>query len=551
MQLASGARMHATPLPRAGEARHMRELAGLVRLVREMGGRGAADEFFEPALAALEEIVGVARSSILLLDRDGVARFKAWRGISDGYRAAVEGHFPWQLDDPNPQPIQFADVAAEPSLVPFKLIFEKEHISALCFIPLVYRERLIGKFMLYVDRPHVFRAEEIELAQAIAYLIAFAIERTRLYSAVQESERRKDAFLATLAHELRNPLAPASAVLALMAERPEDLAVCHHARQVLERNIGQIVKLVDDLLDVSRITRGAITLEKQAVELTSVVNHAVSSVQGLIAAQHQHLTLTLDPLWVEADPLRLEQVITNLIHNAAKYTPSGGHISVKTGAENGGVVICVRDDGIGLDPQAIPGLFDLFVQADQSLARTQSGLGIGLTIVRELVQLHGGTVSVVSAGKGRGAEFTVRLPGRTQPQRAVTKTARRHAHGPHRRVLIVDDNGDAADTLALLLQAWGHEVSTAPDGASAIEAVAAQHPDLILLDIGLPGMTGYEVAQHLRASGENDVQIVAVSGYGRAEDIERARASGCDGHLAKPVDLRNLERVLEQPHVHA
>jgi signal transduction histidine kinase/CheY-like chemotaxis protein len=523
----------------------MRRLSGLVDLVREISRAREAHEIYESALSALTAIVGIERSSILLLDPRGVARFLAWRGLSDTYREAVEGHFPWSLDDPDPRPILIQDVELEASLTPLFPLFRAERIRAVAFIPLLYRERLVGKFMLYYEHPHLLAPEDLELANAVAYLVAFAIERARLYAALEESDRRKDIFLATLAHELRNPLAPAAASLSLMEHHPDDVSSVRMAHGVLERSIGQIAKLVDELLDVSRITRGVIVLEKVPVEVSSLVHHTISTLRPQITAKHQELTLSLEPLWVEADALRLEQVITNLVHNAIKYTPKGGHIRVATAARDGGVEIAVRDDGIGVDPLTIPRLFDLFVQVDQSLARTQGGLGIGLTIVRKLVDLHGGTIAATSEGQGRGSEFTVWLPGRLEPPRATAPlTPPTDVHGRRRRVLIVDDNEDATAMLAMLLQAWGHDVSTAGDGPSAIAAVEKQHPEILLLDLGLPGMSGYEVATKLREAGENDLQIVAVSGYGQPEDVARARAAGFDAHLTKPVDRVRLERVL-------
>lgn len=527
----------------------MRQLAALVHLVRDISLARDAVDIYEPALSALNVIAGVERSSILLLDEAGVARFVAWHGLSDTYRAAVEGHFPWSLDDPAPQPLLYGDVEEEASFASFLPVVRREGIRALGFIPLVYNGRLVGKFMLYFNRPHVFGAEEVELANAVAYLVAFAIERARLYAALKESEQRKDTFLATLAHELRNPLAPAAAALALMAERPDDLSSFHQARAVLDRSIHQIVHLVDDLLDVSRITRGVITIEKQPVDLTSIVHHAVAPVHGLIASQRQEVTLSLEPLWLEADALRLEQVLTNLVHNAAKYTPAGGHIRVTTRGRDGGVEIRVRDDGIGIEPQVLPRLFELFMQVDKSLARTRGGLGIGLTIVRELVTLHGGTVSATSEGAGRGAEFTVWLPGRIEAPRTALSPRSERVQGPRRRILIVDDNEDATTTLALVLEAWGHETATTGDGPATLAAVEEWRPEIVLLDLGLPGMNGYEVAEHLRASGHRDLQIIAISGYGQPEDIARARAAGCDVHLAKPVDLRVLASLLANTHV--
>jgi signal transduction histidine kinase/CheY-like chemotaxis protein len=485
----------------------------------------------------------------MLLDPTGCACFVAWRRISETYRNAVAGHFPWALDDPAPRPILIEDVRRAPAIAAFLPALEREHIRAVGFIPLLYTERLVGKFMIYYDEPHVFVDEEVELANAVAYLVAFAIERTRLHAALQESDRRKDTFLAMLGHELRNPLAAASAALAVVAEGPDDLAALHKVRHVLGRSIGQIVKLVDDLLDVSRITRGVISIETRPVDLTSSVHHAVAPVQTLLAVQRHELTLSLEPIWVMADAVRLEQVITNLIQNAAKYTPAGGHIRVSTRSWGAGVEIRVEDDGIGLELHEIPRLFELFEQADKSLARTTGGLGIGLTIVRELVRLHGGSVQATSAGPGFGSTFIVRLPHRIEAPPAAREGVPMRRRALRHRVLVVDDNEEVAATLAILLEARGHDVSIAADGPAAIEAVARQAPEIVLLDIGLPGMSGYDVATRLRSGGWRG-ELIAVSGYGQPGDVARAHAAGCDAHLTKPIDIAALDRVLDRLNMH-
>jgi signal transduction histidine kinase/ActR/RegA family two-component response regulator len=526
-----------------GQSSRIRQLHALARLVRAISRARDAQEIYEPALEALSEIVGVDRSSILLLE-GGVARFVASKGLSEPYRAKAEGHFPWNVDDPAPEPILVDDVDHDLSLTPLRSVLSEERIRALAFIPLVYRERLVGKFMLYFDRPHVFDAEEVELATVIADLVAFAVERARLYAERTEADRRKDMFLAMLGHELRNPLAPASAALALMESSPDDLEVAHKAQRILSRCIEHITKLIDDLTDVSRITRGVISIDKAPVDLVELVHHAIAPVEALLSTKHQQLELRLPPLWVEADALRLEQVITNLVHNAAKYTPEGGHITVEAAPQDGGIELHVRDDGAGISPELLDKVFDVFVQADQSLARSHGGLGIGLALVKKVAELHGGTVRISSEGEGRGTDVAVWLPGRVDAPPATTEVVETTPARAHRRVLVVDDNEDAASTLAMLLELWGHEVTTVGDGPSALEAVAAQHPEAVLLDLGLPGMTGYEVAQRLRASGEKELQIVAISGYGQPEDVARAKAAGFDAHLTKPVDPGALQRLL-------
>jgi PAS domain S-box-containing protein len=374
-------------------------------------------------------------------------------------------------------------------------------------------------------------------------------ERRATEQRLRENDRRKDEFLAMLAHELRNPLAPirnAAHTLTLLGQPDERL---RWVSAVIERQVGLLTRLVDDLLDVSRITSGKITLNRERVPVAAVIAQAVETARP--AAESRRETLEVDVAddvgVVEGDSARLIQVVGNLLDNAIKYSEEGGRVRLTARAEAPDVVIVVRDEGVGIDAELLPHVFDLFTQADRSLERRQGGLGIGLTLVRRLVEMHGGRVEVASEGAGRGSEFTIRLPrlAVAAPAPAPVPAAREAPSGPARRVLVVDDQPDSTDSLALLLRLHGHEVYTAADGPGAVDEFLRSKPEVVFLDLGLPGMSGYDVARRLRATPEGrDVRLVAVTGYGTEADRARTRAAGFDLHLAKPVDPHAVEALL-------
>lgn len=401
------------------------------------------------------------------------------------------------------------------------------------------------------------RAIELALQAAHAELEKRVSERTaelaQANDALRESDRRKDAFLAMLSHELRAPLAPISnAVQILKAEGPGGP---HHqwSLDVIADQVKQMARIVDDLLEVSRIVRGKIKLTRERILIADVVERAVEAVKPL-AAEHAHELTTSVPseaIVLDADLTRLVQVLGNLLNNAVKYTEDGGRIRLSVCRQEQEVVISVRDTGVGIRAEMLPRVFEPFAQVDQSLARSQGGLGIGLALVRHLVQMHQGTVSAHSDGPGRGSTFEVRLPvaaGEPPPQASEAGSQAPCGPTQHRRLLVVDDNQDSAQSLALLLETAGHEVHIAYDGVSALAEARSFHPDIVLLDIGLPGMDGYEVARRLRQEpGMGKLLIVAVSGYGRAEDRRRSRKEGFNAHLTKPVDLDALHALVNHP----
>jgi PAS domain S-box-containing protein len=805
----------------------------VLQLTEAVGRAAGLDEIYEAALDGLHRSLGAQRASILLYDPDGVMRFKAWRGLSDGYRGAVEGHSSWTREAVAPEPILVPDVLADPGLAPYREVIAGEGIRALGFIPLVSRDALIGKFMVYFDEPHTFQADEVQLARAIAGQVAFAVDRrrsedrlalyreifansseaiaivdekgeyleqnaahraltgyddhelqgrtpaihlgserfaeiaaelaahglykadvasttksgdrreielsafsvrddagrlvchvgikrdisarkhaeralrflaeasaaldrsldydtivrqladlvvpgladwtlvdvvedgrlvtagarhdeserdqalaalvakrgreafplarevfesgdsklvpnpaallsthfaddadlaqilsdlsvrsaiavalkahdrvlgvltlvstrrayddhdlavaedlasraaaaidnARLYREAQESDRRKEEFLAVLAHELRNPLAPIvnSAEIIRVAQDP---ATLQRSQVILERQARNMKRLVDDLLDVSRITRGKIGLKKQSVELGAIVDHAVETARPLIDEHEVYLTTRVEPgIRLEADPLRLEQVLTNLLSNAARHTPSGGEVVITARREAGDAVLSVRDSGGGISPDLLPRVFDLFVQGRAPEHGQAGGLGIGLTLARGLVELHGGTMHVASEGVGKGSEFTVRLPLAAAEAATVPPPRPAMVAPPKYRVVVVDDNEDAASGLAELLRIKGHEVAVAHSGAAGIEMAADFHPDVVLLDIGLPDLDGHEVAERIRASTGNEaLRIIAISGYA-PEHFKRGEATAFTRHLVKPVDWAKLESLLAE-----
>jgi PAS domain S-box-containing protein len=415
---------------------------------------------------------------------------------------------------------------------------------------LEYRLRMqSGEFRWVLDSAQPRFGEHGEFLGYIGSVIDIT-ERREAEEALKESGRRKDEFLAMLAHELRNPLAPirnAAQVLKLLGSPGVDQ---RWALGVIERQTQHLTRVVDDLLDVSRITQGKIALRREPIELAAVVQRAVEGCRSAIdeRGHRLHLSVSTEPVRVEGDLTRLVQVVGNLLHNAAKYTPERGNIWLEAGAEDDHAVVRVRDDGVGVPGELLPHVFDLFTQADRSLDRSQGGLGIGLTLARRLVELHGGRVEARSDGPGHGSEFVVVLP-RLEGAAASASSEREGAGGERAhaglRILVVEDHADSAEMLAFLLRLEGHEVRVASEGSGALDAARAQRPDVVLCDIGLPGMNGYEVASRLRQETEcANARLIALSGYGQAEDRRRSKEAGFDFHLTKPVEPDALIALL-------
>jgi signal transduction histidine kinase len=540
----------------------------LYRLADRVGRAGGLDDICEAALDAIVQIVGVERASILMFDDRQVMRFRAWRGLSDAYRAAVDGHSPWTPDVRDPLPIVVEDVLTDDSLAAFRGTFHSEGIRALGFIPLMYYGRLLGKFMLYHARPHHFSVEEVRLAGTIAHHVGFGIARAQADAEVAHALQRervaraeadaaraqaerasqaKDEFLAMLAHELRNPLGVIATALAVLEGTVPSDPQYSRSRAAIRRQTDHLARLLDDLLDVARVTKGEIHLQRVPQDLRVTVENGVEDQRSFIEQKKQSLFLDIprEPVIAMGDPVRLQQVFGNILNNAAKYTPVGGTISVALAAQDGYARLRVRDNGAGIAPEQLEWIFDLFAQANPTLARTEGGLGVGLTVARQLVELHGGRVHAASEGFGRGAEFIVELP-LVEPKAITTDDpAIAHTGRTTKRILVIEDNDDAREMLAGALRLRGHEVFEAHTGRTGIEQARLHPVDVVLVDIGLPDILGYEVAKELRSSADPDVRFIAITGYGAAADRARSRASGFHAHLLKPIDPVRLAGMLE------
>ncbi|HVK56803.1 MAG TPA: response regulator [Burkholderiales bacterium] len=394
-----------------------------------------------------------------------------------------------------------------------------------------------------------FQPVELTLAQDIASRAAIALDNCLLYQAVQTADERKNEFLAMLAHELRNPLAPILHAVEIIQTFASDRQKLEWARGVMTRQLQQLVRLVDDLLDVSRITRGKIHIKRELIDVRTALTAAVEASRPLIELNGHELIISQpsEPIWVKADFARLAQIISNLLNNAAKFTERGGRISLRVHVEDNQVEFRVRDSGIGISQEMLSSIFELFTQANQTLDRAKGGLGIGLTLVRQLVRIHGGSVQAFSAGLGQGSEFVVRLPIFSKGYQDATSPAlvASTREAAPRRILVVEDNVNSAEMLTAMLQLDGHEVQMTHEGATAIDMARSFQPDIILLDIGLPQLDGFEVARRVRASDETkNVTLIALSGYGQPADRQRAKEAGFDHHLVKPVDRITLTSLL-------
>jgi len=435
----------------------------------------------------------------------------------------------------------------------FELWLEDGQAAAIC--PLS-GERCSGALVLTGPAPQ-FDAARIALAREVVGRASIAMENARLYTAVQEADRRKNEFLAMLAHELRNPLAPIRNAVYIMQGADVPAKTLNWARDVISRQADHMARLIDDLLDVSRIVQGKVVVKPELLELAALVERSVESSTPRMAALGQRLRLDLpaEPVQLHGDAVRLAQVLANLLNNAAKFSGPDANIMLSARYTEGEVCISVRDEGVGIDPAFLPHIFDLFAQADQSLDRSQGGLGIGLTLVKHLVELHDGRVEALSEGPGRGAEMRVYLPAQLRPQGAQPDAgsappARAPAARPGgvKRVLVVDDLQASAETLQMLLELEGFKVRVAADGAAALEIAQEFRPDVVLLDIGLPGMNGFEVARCLRQlPAAHNALLIALSGYGEAESRERSTQAGFDFHMVKPADVNLLLSLINDP----
>jgi len=533
-----------------------RQQRQLYQLTDAMNRAGGLDDIYAAALNAILSSLTADRASILLFDDDGVMRFKAWRGLSDGYRAAVEGHSPWKRDAKDPQPLTIEDVARaelEPAL---REVVLGEGIGAMSFIPLVYHGRLLGKFMVYYDRPHHFGGDEIGLSQTIATQLAHAIERRRTDDALREAKeqaeaanRAKDRFLAVLSHELRTPLTPVVMTVAAMEQSADLPADLREDLAMIRRNIDLEAKLIDDLLDLSRVATGKLRLEIQPLDIHAILHHVVSSCAA--EAQSKRLELACDFAaesdTVLGDSARLQQVFWNLLKNAIKFTPEGGRIVIRTANDGEMLRVEIDDTGVGIAPEMLPRLFKAFEQGDRRATRDFGGLGLGLAIAKTVVDLHQGSIRATSRGEGLGAVFTVALPTIALPGEAASNASgpADDAQAPPRcRILLVEDHPDSSRTLAKLLARSGYPVAVANTAAAALQRAAGEKFDLVISDIGLPDLSGYELMAQLKQ--RHNLTGIALSGYGMEEDIRRSRAAGFADHIVKPISLPHLQAAIQR-----
>jgi PAS domain S-box-containing protein len=443
--------------------------------------------------------------------------------------------------------------------------FAAVSVAAQVGVPLVKGGRLVGGLAVQSSRPRRFEPDDVSLIEDTAGATWASVERAHSEAALREANERKDEFIATLAHELRNPLAPVRNAVHILAMSPGDVAKQRWATDLIERQMQRMTRLIDDLLDASRVNRGLVELRREPVELVAVVQEAVEASEPLFEQLHHVLDVRLPahPVWLVADRLRLAQVLSNLLHNAAKYTPQGGCIVLYAKEHPDAVELGVRDNGIGIAAPMLDRVFDLFAQSDRSTSHSDGGLGIGLTLVKRLVELHGGTVVARSNGHGQGSEFVVHLPLQPaavlQPQVPQPPLPSPPAEAPStigdaqpaaeavvpRRVLVVDDNRDAAHTLGEILGLVGHQVCTAHDGEEAVREAERFQPHVVLLDLGLPKLDGYAVAQAIRARPWNHrVLLIALTGWGQDDDLRRTAAAGFDHHLVKPIEPQMLLDLL-------
>ncbi len=441
------------------------------------------------------------------------------------------------------------DVTLDPRTANFAAAYANINVRANLAIPLVKNGTLTAILSLQAAEPRHWSANEIDIANAMAERTWSALENAAAQAGLREANQRKDEFLAMLAHELRNPLAPISAAAELMEKAPLDARRLSMTSQIIGRQVRHMTGLLDDLLDVSRVTRGQVTIRREPQDMADVVSSAVEQVRPVLQARRHHLAVVLcsEPAWVMGDHNRLVQVLTNLLNNAAKYTPEGGEIKLRMKVTDDQVDISVADNGIGIALALQPKVFDLFTQAERTADRSQGGLGLGLALVKSLVELHAGVVGCRSGGTNCGSTFEVRLPRHQMPPPVVERRehVRSAAAASRQRIMIVDDNADAASMLGMLLEASGHEVAVQYDSHGALAEADRFVPSICILDIGLPDMDGYELARRLReVEGMQTTLLIAVTGYGQEGDRRKAMAAGFNHHLVKPVDAAKLLRLL-------
>jgi PAS domain S-box-containing protein len=537
-------------------------------LYRLADAAGRAKDVDGVCAAALDALIGAGadRASVLCFDDGGVMRFRVWHRLSDEYRAAVDGHSPWTSDTPAPRTITIPDVLSETSLGSLRDVVTAEGIRALAFIPLVSQDRLLGKFMIYYDTVHAFSGAEIRLAESIAQHVAFGLERVITEQAIGEhlareqaarreadaANRAKDQFLAVLSHELRTPLNAILGWARMLRSGQLSERERLRALEVIERNTDLQGQMIGDLIDVSRIVAGRMEIEREPVDLLLVARQAIEGVAAEVEAKKLRLAIELSDAAAEVlgDARRLQQVFSNLLSNAIKFTPETGRIEVKLVRHDTHARLTVTDSGEGIDPSMLARIFDPFEQADRTTSRRHRGLGLGLAIVRQLIDLHGGTIRADSEGLGKGATFTIDLPVlavRVGPdsRQAGGLGTNGSASLEGCRVLIVDDQPDARDLLAFVLRRSGAEVHVAESGTEALDAMSTEDFHLLVSDLSMPEVDGYELIRQARnGRGGARVRAVALTAHAGSEASRRALEAGFDACATKPLDAGELVRLL-------
>ncbi|HEX2140245.1 MAG TPA: response regulator, partial [Woeseiaceae bacterium] len=535
---------HALRVWKDAEARQRAE--SLLRLLSHAAQHllqaGDAQELVQGLLEEIRGPLGVDGCFVVLSDRpDSPPRLAAIAGLpGDAASSLLETGGEASGEDSifaAGEPVQLKDVGRADD--PGTASLRAAGVRVCACHPLRADDEGFGTLCFASRDKDTFPPEDQDFLRTVAHYATSAFQRLRHIEQMRESDRRKDEFLATLAHELRDPLAPLGNVLELIKHSHGDAGVLRMAQETMERQLGQLVQLVDDLLDVARITRDQLQLRRQRLELKAVIDRATEMASPLIDAAGVTLEVSLpeEPVWLDADPVRLTQVFGNLLINASKFTEANGRIMLAAERQDDEVVVIVSDTGIGIPQDKLRSIFDLFTQVPHGQPRSQSGLGIGLTLVARLVAMHGGTVEASSAGRGKGSRFVVRLPlsaGNSQESPAAPDEEPARVAG--RRILVVDDNRDSTASLAMLLEMAGNTVREAYDGPEAIEAAREFRPDVLLLDIGLPTLDGYEVCRRIREEPwGREVLIAALSGWGQPEDRRKSQAAGFDRHMVKPV----------------
>ena len=508
----------------------------------EAGQQLSRSLHFEDTIKALFDV-----AVPMLADRAVLALANA-----DGTLGRIEAH-PAPADAPETMPPSLRDALTRVvEKKQFDLWRDGEQAGAIC--PLLAGGRVLGALILLGPAKRM-DSSRVALAKEVVSRASIALENARLYTAIQDADRRKNEFLAMLAHELRNPLAPIRNAVHIMQGDEVSQPTMNWARDVIGRQADHMARLIDDLLDVSRIVQGKVVVKPEKLSLASLVERSVEASSPRVAARDQELRVELpkEPIDLNGDAVRLAQVLANLINNASKFSGPHTQITLSAAYADGELKISVKDQGAGIDPVFLPHIFDLFAQADQSLDRSQGGLGIGLTLVKHLVELHGGRVSAYSEGIGRGTEVIVYLPAQLAPAEeapaasSLVRTPVARGKAPA-RILVVDDLAASAETLMTLLEMEGFEVKVASEGMTALRIAEEFRPDVVLLDIGLPGMNGFEVANRLRGQPEcRDALLIALTGYGEAESRSRSVQAGFDFHMVKPADVNLLLSMLANP----